>query len=421
MGSSEVKIDIDVDLGNIFTHPTWVYISIPLGAALIGWATKILALKMMFYPLEFKGFKPFLGWQGQIPRMAPKVAATMVDTMMSDIIEPQELFDQLDPDELVKELGEPLRAATTEIVDAIMMSLQPQLWRALPDQVKDIIVLGVEARMPAASREMFDQFKDQLDQFFDVKHMVVTKMVTDKARLVKVFEDMGGTAFKFFVKAGLIFGFLIGLIQAISFGLTGWAWTLPAFGLLTGGLTDYLALQMIFRPIDRRTVFPGFKWQGVFQASREEVIRNYAELMAREIFTPQAILESLLTGPMSDRFFDAIQTEIHQTIDKQMGFAARIISAVGGRQYRDMKQQIADIVIRKLPENMGYVEKYFAERINLEQIMVDKMSQMDSRQFENLLRPIFKDDEWIIIVVGAALGFLVGLAQEEIILTLIGR
>jgi uncharacterized membrane protein YheB (UPF0754 family) len=229
-------IDTHVDLANMFSHPLWVYISIPLGAALIGWATKILALKMMFYPLEFKGIKPFLGWQGQIPRMAPKVAATMVDSMTSDIIEPQKLFDQLNPDELIEELGEPLRAATTEIVDTMMISLQPQLWRATPDQVKELIFKRVEARMPATSRDMFEQFKDQLDQFFDIKHMVVSKMVRDKARLVKVFDDMGRASFKFFVKAGLVFGFLIGLVQALAFGLTGWSWTLPAFGLLTGGL-----------------------------------------------------------------------------------------------------------------------------------------------------------------------------------------
>lgn len=413
-------IDLHIDPENMFSHPLWVYISIPLGAALIGWVTKILALKMMFYPLEFKGIKPFLGWQGQIPRMAPKVAATMVDSMTSDIIEPQELFDQLNPDELIEELGEPLRAATTEIVDTMMTALQPQLWRAAPEQVKQLIYKRVEARIPAASREMFDQFKDHLEQFFDIKHMVVSKMVRDKARLVKVFDDMGRSSFKFFVKAGLVFGFLIGLVQALAFGLTGWSWTLPAFGLLTGGLTDYVALQMIFRPIERRTIFPGFKWQGVFLANREAVICDYSALMAREIFTPAAMLESLLNGPTSDRFFYAIQTEIRKGIDSQLGVAGRIIDVVGGPQYRQMKQQIADVVIARIPENMGYIEKYFSERIDLEQIMVEKMSAMDAQAFENLLRPIFKNDEWIIIVVGAALGFLVGLGQEHLILALIG-
>ena len=43
------------------------------------------------------------------------------------------------------------------------------------------------------------------------------------------------------------------------------------------------------------------------------------------------------------------------------------------------------------------------------------------KSFENLLRPIFKDDEWIVIVVGAVLGFAVGLLQEQLILALVAR
>ena len=401
-----------------FSYPLWVYITIPLGAAFVGWVTKILALKMMFYPVEFKGIKPYLGWQGQIPKRAPKMAAVAVDSLTSGILKPEELFDKIDPDELVAELGEPLREASRDLVDTMMMSFQPQLWRATPDQVKDLIVKNVEGRIPTAARGMFAEFRGQVDQIFDIKHMVVTNLVRDKATLNSVFQDIGRPAFRFLIKSGLYFGFLIGLVQMLVFGVTGWHLTLPLFGLLTGGLTDYVALQMIFRPLQRRTVFPGITWQGVFQAEREQVIRGYASLMAREIFTPKAIMESLLTGPMSDKFFDIIQTEIGKTIDSQMGFAGRIIGVVGGRQYQEMKQQIAASIIDKLPETSSYIEQYAADRLDLENVMIEKMMVLDSQSYENLLRPAFKDDEWIIVVLGAALGFLCGEAQAQLILLL---
>jgi uncharacterized membrane protein YheB (UPF0754 family) len=401
-----------------FTYPWWVYVTIPLGAAFVGWVTKILALKMMFYPVEFVGIKPYFGWQGQIPKRAPKMAAVAVDSLTSGILKPEELFDKIDPDELVAELGEPLRDAARALVDTMMMSFQPQVWRAMPDQVKDIIVKNVEGRIPSAARGMFGEFRGPVDQIFDIKHMVITNLVRDKATLNNVFQDIGKPAFKFLIKSGLYFGFIIGLVQMLVFGVTGWHLALPLFGLLTGGLTDYVALQMIFRPLERKTVFPGIKWQGVFQAEREQVIHGYAALMAREIFTPKAIMESLLTGPMSDKFFDIIQTEIGRTIDSQMGFAGRVISAVGGRQYQDMKLQIAGSIIEKLPETSSYIEQYAAERLDLENVMVEKMMVLDSQSYENLLRPAFKDDEWIIVVLGAALGFTCGEIQSQLILLL---
>ncbi|MHA3022307.1 DUF445 domain-containing protein [Mycobacterium sp. BMJ-28] len=401
-----------------FSYPWWVYVTIPLGAAFVGWVTKILALKMMFHPVEFVGIKPYLGWQGQIPKRAPKMAAVAVDSLTSGILKPEELFDKIDPDELVAELGEPLRDAARELVDTMMMSFQPQVWRATPDQVKDLIVKNVEGRIPSAARGMFTEFRGQVDQIFDIKHMVITNLVRDKATLNNVFQDIGRPAFKFLIKSGLYFGFIIGLVQMLVFGVTGWHLALPLFGLLTGGLTDYVALQMIFRPLERKTVFPGVKWQGVFQAEREQVIKGYAALMAREIFTPKAIMESLLTGPMSDKFFDIVQIEIGKTIDSQMGFAGRVISAVGGRQYQDMKRQIADSIIERLPETSAYIEQYAAERLDLENVMVEKMMVLDSQSYENLLRPAFKDDEWIIVVLGAALGFICGEIQSQLILLL---
>ena len=45
------------------------------------YGTKIVAIRMMFSPLEFRGIKePYLGWQGQIPRHAAKMAGIAVDT-----------------------------------------------------------------------------------------------------------------------------------------------------------------------------------------------------------------------------------------------------------------------------------------------------------------------------------------------------
>jgi uncharacterized membrane protein YheB (UPF0754 family) len=49
--------------------------------------------------------------------------------------------------------------------------------------------------------------------------------------------------------------------------------------------------------------------------------------------------------------------------------------------------------------------------MDIENTVADKMSRLDSEQFEAMMRLIFKDDECLIILVGADLGAAVGELQ----------
>jgi hypothetical protein len=71
--------------------------------------------------------------------------------------------------------------------------------------------------------------------------------------------------------------------------------------------------------------------------------------------------------------------------------------------------------MRRLPETMGYVESYAADAMDIRNTLVGKMQELDEEEFESLLRPAFQQDEWILITVGAVLGFLVGELQVFLI------
>jgi uncharacterized membrane protein YheB (UPF0754 family) len=296
-----------------------------------------------------------------------------------------------------------------------MLEFQPRLWRTLPDPVKRTVISRVEQRAPAAARNMIERLRGNLDQVFDLKHMVVSNLVRDKALLNRMFQQAGGDAFKFLIRAGLIFGFYIGLVQTVVFGITGADFVLPLFGLITGGLTDYIALTMIFRPKKEMRIAPGIRWQGIFHSRREQITKDYAALLAKDILTPAAILDSLLTGPMSDKFFEIIHDEIQQTIDEQTGVAGRVVTTFGGRRYQAMKEEIAQRVIEKIPETSHQLETYAAERLDIENTISERMALLDTDSYENLLRPAFKDDEWIVVALGATLGFLFGELLSQLI------
>jgi hypothetical protein len=65
---------------------------------------------------------------------------------------------------------------------------------------------------------------------------------------------------------------------------------------------------------------------------------------------------------------------------------------------------------------MKSMEAYAADAIDIENTLVSRMQELTPEQFEGLLRPAFEQDEWILIAVGAALGFIVGEIQVQVML-----
>ncbi|HAU15763.1 MAG TPA: hypothetical protein DCS92_18740, partial [Gammaproteobacteria bacterium] len=72
-------------------HPEfWKYISIPFVAAVVGWSTNWLAIQLTFYPVNFFGIPPWLGWQGIIPKRGKKMAGIVVENTLDKISTMQE-------------------------------------------------------------------------------------------------------------------------------------------------------------------------------------------------------------------------------------------------------------------------------------------------------------------------------------------
>lgn len=389
----------------------WQYLSIPVIAALIGWSTNWLAIKMTFYPLEFVGIKPIFGWQGIIPSKARKMAAISVDSTISKIGTVQEIFEQINPRELAQHIITSTDSRIEEFVDELMLQEYPTFWENLPQSARSMVYERVRKAAPQLVDNLVDDISLNIEQLLDIKGMVIDQLAADKKLLNRTFLECGDKEFSFIINSGFSFGLLFGLIQMAAWYFYQSWWVLPVFGLLVGWATNWIALNVIFRPLNPVKI-GAIQLQGLFLRRQPEVAASFCHIVTHEILTVSHIVNAILNGPNAERARNMVKKHIKPLVDETAGLSKPMAQmAFGPKGFANLKHHVGEkaIEISATAFNNPVFERDRAEAV--EAIMRERMTALSSEEFQDLLRPCFQEDEAKLIAVGAVLGFLAGLAQ----------
>lgn len=403
-----------------FTDHWIAYSSVVVLAALIGWVTKIVAIEMMFKPIDFKGFKvgPLpIGWQGIIPLRAAHMASVATNKIVGELLTPADVWARLDQKQLLEEIREPLLTSMDAITQEVASTMQPEIWANTPGFVKDKLIQRMRDRGPDAMKQIMDDVEANVEEVLDLKSLATRTLVYDKEILQRVFRQAGKREWAFIRRFGLGAGFCIGLIQ-----LTAYLWLKsplinPIMGALNGWATDAFCIKvLLFSPKRPKKYLGIFKWQGLFLKYQDEVADELSALIAEKVLTPHAILESMLEGPRSDRFYLIIRRHIGRMVEEELGVAAPAVKAVIGADNLDKtKTLMAERVMKSLPRTMENAEGYIEQTLDVANLLAERLKELPPEEFEGVLRPAFQQDEWILIATGAVLGAFAGVAQDVVI------
>ena len=386
------------------------YLSIPVVSALVGWITNILAIRMTFYPIKYVGIRPF-GWQGIIPSKARKMAETAVDLWTTKLLDIGTQFSKIKPEKVAKEMSPSIDHLSKQIIDEVMEAKLPKLWHSAPEGVKDSIYEVVGNNLPFIVEEMMKEVEAEFSEMLDLKYLAVSSLTQNKVLLNQMFLKCGEHEFKFIKKSGLYFGFLFGLIQMLVwFSYPQW-WILPLFGILVGYFTNFLALKLIFRPLNPIKIGK-LVIQGMFIRRQVEVAHEYSKIVASKIITIENIFEYIIRGPGQKKLERIVQKQIEFTINETAGLLKSLVEiSTGSKLFLHIRNIACFRFMQELPMNIRHVFGYAENALDLEHILRDKMIGLTSVEFEQFLRPVFQEDETTLIIIGAILGGFAGLLQ----------
>ncbi|RLD70178.1 MAG: hypothetical protein DRJ10_20630 [Bacteroidetes bacterium] len=387
------------------------YLIIPFISGFVGWFTNVIALKMTFYPLEYIGIRPF-GWQGIIPSKAAKMAKISVSLMTSKLVSVTEVFSKLSPERIEEEIQPAIRSLAKQITNEVMQAQAPLLWNNLPEKTKKNVIKIIEAELPRVIKELMDDIKVNIEDILDLKSLAIAALMEDKALINHVFLSVGNKEFKFIEHSGFYFGFLFGIIQAVVFYLYDPWWVLVLFGIFVGFATNFLAIRLIFRPLNPVNILGLFKVQGIFLKRQDVVAREYARIIKKQILTIERLFDYTLRGPDPDRFSDLSKYHTDKLIDTVIAKSTPLVGLLNlDKKLVYIKNIVHYRFIEELPIAMRFVYPYANQAIDVENILSTKMAALSKAEFEAFLRPVFQEDEMKLMIVGAFLGGIAAAIQ----------
>lgn len=420
-------------IGSVSGADLFAAIAVPFFTGAIGYVTNWTGIWMLFEPLEFKGLHVpglqkvvrimprkiqqvpgimtgGLGWQGIIPSRAAKMGSIAVDKGIAKVGSPKEFYEQLDPERIAQHILETARGDMREMVERTMQENHPGLWNDLPPRLRERVHQRVEEQLPEIVDTVTGELGENIDNLLDIKLMVIRTIERDPALSNRIFRAIGRRELRLIINLGFAFGFLFGIPTAILTEILfhKW-WLLPLCGIFIGYATNWLAIWMIFEPVEPKRIL-GMRWHGLFLRRQYEVSEVYALIIADEVVTLRHIGDELMNGAQSDRTRHLIEGSMRPAVDRAVGSARPLLRmAVGSREYDELREAVATEAVEYTMEPMQDADFNRVQAKRIREMIRDRMREMSHKDFSEMLRTVIKEDEWLLYLHGAVLGFGGGL------------
>lgn len=291
-----------------------------------------IALWMMFYPIDYVGCMQFpgirclgigqqnfgLGWQGLAPHKWPAILSRTVRLVMAHVLSMCKVMSRLDADGLARALGdETLDAMAERTVAAAWASAAPRVYARMPAAVKARLVAEARAKVPAIVAAILRDLQEEAESLLNLEKMAMRIFTPQPQLVIAMFVTVAFDDLKFIRNAGAVIGLLFGFVQLGVFSVYRSDWVLPVFGAAIGSFTNWLAIQLLFRPV--HPIKCGCcTLHGVFMRKRPQAAAALARALNSTTSNARQLLYEITRGSGAARFREIAVARTLEALDAAM-------------------------------------------------------------------------------------------------------
>jgi uncharacterized membrane protein YheB (UPF0754 family) len=188
-------------------------------------------------------------------------------------------------------------------------------------------------------------------------------------------------------------------------------YTLPVIGALIGWITNYLAVKMLFHPQKEMRIF-FYRLQGVFPKRQQAFARKLGAVVSGELFSVHDVTKHLKEKATSEATMGLITRRLEEAMIEKLPQAMPMLALVLNS---DLVEKIKYALLEHLKDMIGELIEMLSadlqQDLDVHAIVEEKVASFSSQKLEEILYSIMKREFKFIEVVGAVLGFAIGICQ----------
>lgn len=188
-------------------------------------------------------------------------------------------------------------------------------------------------------------------------------------------------------------------------------YTLPLIAALTGWITNYIAVKMLFHPREKKRIL-FFDIQGIFPKRQRSLAEKLGKIVADELFSFNDVKGALKDPKNLEGVHQVIDEKLDDFLENRMVESMPMLYVFMSDEMRvKIKSTLQDELQLMLPSLIDRFAGRIEEQIDVEKTVYDKVVNFSSDKLEGILYSIMSKEFRFIEVLGGVLGFIIGLIQ----------
>jgi uncharacterized membrane protein YheB (UPF0754 family) len=186
---------------------------------------------------------------------------------------------------------------------------------------------------------------------------------------------------------------------------------IPLISAFIGWVTNWVAIKMLFHPRQPKKIL-GVTFHGIFPKRQKQFAEKLGKLVSAEFLSFDDIEQKISNPENLKKIMPMIENHVDDFLRNKLGNEMPVISMfIGDKTINKLKESFMKEIEILFPLVMKKYAANLKDELDLEKIVIEKVSGFSSDKLEEVLQQIMSKEFRFVEIIGAVIGFIIGLVQ----------